>query len=181
LQMPRNASVGEVLAAFTDSASRTFQKQAAAANPFFKGIAEQMSGKNLYFDKPWNADFLRKVPTLAAIAENIGVYNYAKIPIDAIDGAAKKFLAATDNGDGTVTAEPYRFWWMTTFIPALGRMISTARPYADEDIPAAASLIRTFTGARLDYADPERTLMYDKLRALQETQTRRDVRRRLEE
>jgi hypothetical protein len=140
-QRPNSWNVGEVLNAGVDSIRRTAQKQFANANPMLNSAVQNLTNKNLYFDKPLDSEFLRKLPSYEAIAAKVTDSNFAKIPARLLDDAQKKLLGARDNGDGTMTADPGWFFTVTQLVPALSRAVSSAKWLADEDIPGRTGLM----------------------------------------
>ena len=169
IQVPRNLDFSEILDAGQASTMRTLQKQFASANPIFRMIGEQISGKNLYFDKPLSASFLRTVPKMSAIAEKIGAYPYTHIPADLLDSATAKFLGGVDNGRGGMIVDPTKFYILSNFVPGLSRAISTANRFADERIPLPPALLHFLTGIRVDPTDVYKARLSDVERSLRDT------------
>lgn len=158
LQQPRSFKVSEVLDAAGDSIVRTVQKQFAAANPLINTAAQQISGKNLYFDKPLNSAFLQKLPMLSAMAEKIGIFPYNQIP-ENIDKEIGKFLNAVPDGKGHLIADAGKFWVLVNLVPALSRVISTANYMANADISATKGMLPVLTGTKIEQQDPERSYL----------------------
>lgn len=156
INIPRNLDFSEILGAADESFTRTIQKQAAQANPIFKAIAEKMSGKNMYFDKPLDTAFLRTVPKLTQVAQKIHTYPYTNIPTDLIDAATVKFLDGIDNGKGGYVVNPTKMWLLTNFVPGLGRAIATANRFSNEKIPLPLALTHFLTGIRVSSTDAQR-------------------------
>lgn len=170
IQLPRNWSVGEMVDAGLDSVQRTVQKQFASANPVINAAAQLVTGKNLYFNKDLNTPFLRKIPTLAAMAQKLGVYDYTKIPVDALDDAAQSFLKAVPDGKGYAVADPGRFWLLTNLLPGMSRILATGGSFADIRVPTDKALVRYLTGIRVDTtSDPEKSYLYDQISNLKKS------------
>lgn len=158
IQTPRNFSVGELASTAMDSAKRTIQKQFATANPAINAAAQVVSGKNLYFDKPLDAEFLRKLPSLNAAAEKYAGYKHDELPLD-LDAPAKTFLKAVPDGKGRLIADPSRMWILMNLVPGLGRATSMAGTFTNSDIPTKAALLRSMAGVQLDDSDLSRTYL----------------------
>lgn len=178
VQTPRNFSVSEIMDATGDSVKRTIQKQFATANPAINAAAQVISGKNLYFDKPLSAEFLRKVPSLNAAAENLLGYKHNELPLD-LDAATKYFLNAVPDGKGRLIADPGKFWILMNLVPGLGRLTSTVGSLTNTDVPLSAGLMRAGTGVNLDDTDPSRTYLYQNLNELNAFADENSVRQRL--
>lgn len=158
VQTPRNLSVGELMDTAMESGKRTLQKQFASANPFINAAAQLVSGKNLYFDKPLDSEFLRKIPSLNALAEKIAGYKYNELPID-LDAASKTFLKAVPDGKGRLIADPSRMWILMNLVPGLGRATSMAGTFTNADVPTKAALGRFMTGINIQDSDLSRTYL----------------------
>lgn len=170
LQAPRSMSAREWADTFLDSTGRTIQKQFASANPAIKMVAEAVSGKNLYFDKPLNANFLRKLPSLQGAAEAIAQFPAGKIPaevVSTLDKAAADFLGLVPDGKGFYLADPGMMWVTTNIVPGLGRLLSNANSAVDSRIPTSQWWARFLTGVRVEPNDPERNYGYEKKANLQ--------------
>lgn len=175
VQLPRNMQISEIMDSFSDSIERTAQKQFASANPVIKAAAERITGRNLYFDQPLNTRFLRRLPQLQEAAKKLGVYEYTKVPVDAVDDVTKNFLDGVPDGQGNLVVDPGKMWVLVNVIPGLGRAISTARTISDPDLPLSAGLLKTFTGVRVEDSDPTRSRLYDEKRDLQDLLRSKDV------
>jgi hypothetical protein len=147
-----------VVNATAESGRRTLQKQFASANPFINSAAQLVSGKNLYFDKPLDAAFLRRLPSLEAMAEKIGMNSYTDIPKD-IDSFTKWFLNAVPDGQGRLVADPGKYWALVNLIPGLGRALASANTIANPDISKSRGMLPLFTGVRVEEQDPERSFL----------------------
>lgn len=158
LQTPRNFSVGELIDTAGDSARRTIQKQFATANPAINAAAQVVSGKNLYFDKPLDAEFLRKLPSLNAAAERFAGYKHDELPVD-LDAATKYFLKAVPDGKGRLIADPARMWILMNVVPGLGRATSMVGTMTNADVPTGVGALRSLLNVNLDDSDPSRTYL----------------------
>lgn len=176
--MPRNFSIGELMDTAVDSGRRVIQKQFAAANPAINAVSQLVSGKNLYFDKPLNAEFLRKLPSLNEAARNIAPYAYDNLPID-LDAATKYFLKAVPDGKGRLIANPARMWILTNLVPGLSRAASTAGVIGNAEIPTPAKFLRALGGVRLDDSDISRSTLYDEKNALDQFLTDNSANQRI--
>ncbi len=165
IQMPRNFTVGEMVDTAWDSATRTLQKQFAMSNPIINTAAQAISGKNLYFDKPLNAEFLRKLPSLNALAERLVGVDPSNLPVD-LDAPAKAFLGATEDGKGNLVAKPGPFWVLINLIPGFSRAASTARQFSEAENPASVANLNMWTGIKNDGRDLTRSRLYDIRRTL---------------
>jgi len=178
LQVPRNFTVGELVDTLGSSAKRTLQKQFASANPMVNASAQLVSGKNLYFDKPLDAEFLRKLPSLNALAERVAGYSYDDLPVD-LDAPAKAFLKAVPDGKGRLVADPGRMWILMNLIPGLGRATSMAGSLSNTEIPLQAGLLRTILGVNLDDQDPSRTYLSSQRSSLDSFMSQNSIRQQL--
>lgn len=161
LQMPRNFSVGELADAAGDSTVRTLQKQVAASNPFINAAMQKLSGKNLYFDKPLDAKFLRRLPSLEEAAKRLAPYGYDKIPVEIgkqLDAWTMRFLDATPDGQGRLIADPGKFF-LLTLIPGLSRAINSVNTIANKNVPTNVGMLPLLSGVRVEEGDPERSLL----------------------
>lgn len=157
-ESPRNFSVGEILDTAGDSVRRTIQKQFAMANPVINAAAQYVSGKNLYFDKPLDTEFLRKLPDLTQAAKDLSGFAHTDIPIT-INDTVKSFLKAVPDGKGRLIADPSRFWLLNTMVPGMSRWTSTVGAFTNENVPTSSALLRTFAGVNLEDSDPTRSLL----------------------
>lgn len=157
IEMPRNMDWSEWLDAANASFVRTLQQQFASANPWANSIAQKISGKNLYFDKPLDSAFINTVPKLAKIAEGLPGYSFTHIPAEALDSISIKYLDAVDNGKGGYRVNPTKFFLLVNFIPGFSRMIATANRFSNEDLTTQHKLLHFFTGIRVDPTDAQRT------------------------
>jgi hypothetical protein len=173
--LPRNLTLSELSNTFGDSVSRTLQKQAAQSNPGLRMIAEQISGKNLFFDKPLDSKFLRKLPQFEETAKNIAGYPYTKIPAKLLDETTRAFLGATPDGEGNMIADPGKFYVLTSVFPALGRAISTSRTLTRDELSGSQRALGALTGIRVEGQELERSLSYEQQRNLEDVILRNNV------
>lgn len=173
VEVPRNLSVSEIIGAAADSTTRTLQKQFAAANPLISGAAELVTGRNLFFDRPWDEAFLRKVPSMAAIAERIGGSKYTEVPASLVDDFTREWLGGVEDGKGNLVVDPGKFWVLTHIIPGVSRLISQARAFSDTRLTDSQSLLKTLSGVRVETADPERNFLFAQEEDLRKTLKRR--------
>lgn len=178
VQTPRNFTVGEITDAALSSIKRTVQKQFASANPAINAAAQQISGKNLYFDKPLDAEFLRKLPSLNAAIEKIAGLKYNELPID-LDAPAKAFLNAVPDGKGRLIADPGKMWILMNLIPGLSRATSMAGTFTNADIPTKAAILRTTMGVNLQDTDLSRTYLQTQREELDHFMRNNSVKQRL--
>jgi predicted NAD-dependent protein-ADP-ribosyltransferase YbiA (DUF1768 family) len=168
LHVPRNFTVSEIVDSISDDADRNLQKIAAASNPWLRTAIERMAGKSMYFDRPLDSEFLRKVPSLAAIAEKMAPFPSWKVPGEILDDVVmRKFLKAEPDGKGNFTVPPGMFMMATHFFPPLSRMIATGKAMANPDTPLGQSALRMLTTIRVDQRDPEASSLYKKKEELQ--------------
>lgn len=171
LQLPRNYSVGEVIDTFNDSLTRTAQKQFATANPIIKAAAEKATGRNLYFDQPLNAKFLRRLPQLEDAGRKIAGYSHDSVPASlfrSFDEGVQSLLDGVPDGKGNIIVDPGKMWLLTNFIPGFARAVSTTRSFSDSRLDAKHGLLRTLTGVRVEEGDPTRSYQYNRLDNLQD-------------
>lgn len=178
VQTPRNFTVGELVDTAASSAKRTLQKQFATSNPLINAAAQQISGKNLYFDKPLDAAFLRKLPSLNALAEKIAGYKHNELPLD-LDAPAKAFLRAVPDGKGRLIADPGRMWILMNLVPGLSRATSMAGTFTNADVPTKAALLRSMMGVNLQDTDLSRTYLYSQREELDRFMKNNSVNQRL--
>lgn len=181
LNLPRTWSVSEIVDAGMDNVKRNIQKQAATANPMITVGAELLSGKNLYFDKPLNSKFLRKLPDWTSLAEKIAPFPFSKIPAEALNSAQAKLLGAVPDGKGNYIAEPGLYYLFTHIVPGFGRAISTARTLASPNIPTNVGALRALSGLRIEEADLERSLLFSEREKLESLMDQYSVKERLGE
>ncbi len=179
IKAPRNMSVGEMAGAVVDSGKRTLQKQFAASNPIINAAAQALTGKNLYFDKPLDSAFLRKIPDLTEAAEKISGYAHTDIPSD-INDVAKKFLNFVPDGKGRGTIDPAKMWILVNLVPGMSRAMSIGGTFANADVPTKAALLRSLAGIRIADNDVSRSYLSDQKEALGDFTKSHDVKRRLD-
>ena len=155
LQMPRHFSVSELMGSAYDSGARTLQKQFAAANPAINAAAQWVTGKNLYFDKPLDSKFLRKLPDLTEGAKALAGFTHTDVPM-ILNDTVKEFLDAVPDGKGRMIVDPTKMWILTNIIPGFSRAMSMGGAFANEDVPASAAWLKTAAGIQLDDSDPTR-------------------------
>lgn len=164
---PRNLSVDELIDSTGDSFRRTIQKQFATSNPIINSIAQVVSGKNLYFDKPLDSAFLRKLPSLNSAVERLAGIPYDKLPVD-LDAPVKAFLNAVPDGKGRLIADQGRMWVLMNLVPGLSRLVSTAGSITNTDTPTKLGLFRALTGVNIEDTDPSRTFISSRLDELKD-------------
>lgn len=181
---PREMSLSELSEVAQDSTTRTLQKLTAGTNPILKTIAEQLTGRNLFFDKPLDSKFLRRLPSFESAAKKLAGTPFDVIPpevAEALDAPTRAFLKAVPDGQGNLIADPGRYYLMVNVIPAIARANSTARNLFDEDIPFMQSLLTTFSGVRVEKQDFERSLAFEQEKALRDIIVKRNVKEILAE
>jgi hypothetical protein len=181
LSIPRNASPVEIIDSFLDDAARTSQKQFASANPFIKGVVEGTTQKSLYFDRPLNAKFLRRLPSIADNGEKVAKFPFNKIPEALVDEPLKLFLQAVPDGKGNLVADPGLFYLATNFIPGFSRAITTARSLTDPRLPGVQTALRNLTGVRIETGRPSQTFAFEQEKALRELIVDRNVKELIRE
>lgn len=177
---PRNFSVGELLDTAGDSVHRSMQKQFATSNPIINSLAQSISGKNLFFDKPLDSAFLRKVPDLTAAAERLAAFAHTDIPTD-INDSVKDFLDAKPDGKGRLIANPDKLWILVNIVPGLGRAFSTAGNWTNTDISNGPAALRSLTGINVEDTDPSRTALATRQTELRDIMNKRQIKYRNEE
>jgi hypothetical protein len=178
LQIPRSLAVTEILDAAVDSTTRTLQKQVASANPFIKGMAELTTGRNLFFDKPLDATFLRRIPSLENAARKIAGFEHDSVPAEVFgtfDKFTQEFLGGVPDGKGNFVVDPGMMWAMTNLVPGLSRMISTGRAFSDERVGLAEASLKTLAGVRIEEGDPTRNFAFDIQRNLEELASQKSL------
>lgn len=178
LYKPRNFSVGEMVSAGADSLKRTIQKQFASANPAINSAAQYISGKNLYFDKPLDAQFLRKLPDFTAAAERLSAFAHNDLPSDIAD-SVKEFLDAVPDGKGRLIADPGKMWILTNIIPGMGRAVSTGGALSNEDITWKQFALKALAGVNLQDTDPSRSYLASEQDALEKFISEKSIRQQL--
>jgi hypothetical protein len=179
ISTPRNLKVGELMSAAAESVGRTMQKQFATANPIINAAAEAITGKDLYFNKPLDAEFLRKLPSLNSLAERLTGVAHDDLPLD-LDAPAREFLGAVPDGKGRLIATNVgAFWVLMNLVPGLARANSMAGTFSNTDIPFKTSLLRTLTNVNLTDTDVSRTALYDKKEEIDKVKRRYSVTQRL--
>lgn len=179
LETPRTLSVKELIDTAADSTVRTLQKQFATSNPIINAAAQKISGKNLYFNKPLDAEFLRKLPSLNAGAEKLLGYKHNELPAD-LDAPLKYFLNAVPDGQGRLIADPGKFWILMNIVPGLSRATSMAGTLTNAEIPGKTKALRTLAGINIEDGDPTRSYLYDRKNALQDFINANSINRRLQ-
>lgn len=178
-QKPRGGTFKEIWDSQSDSVTRTIQKQFSMANPALLGPLQLLTNRQFYFDKPMDAEFMRRLPSLEAAAEKLAPYNFAKIPARLVDDVTKEFLKATPDGKGFLVAKPGAFINLINVVPFLSRMKGTLNVAADERIPAAQTWLRNMSGVRVEPQDPETNFLRDYEQSLREKMTEENVQARL--
>lgn len=188
ISAPGSMRVSELLRAGQDTAHRTAALVASQTNPLIKSSIEMLTGRSLFFDRPLTDDTLRKVPTWNRDIGTIVHYPFKAIPKEVWDGmdtVTKEVLLAKDNGDGTITANPYALAALTSIIPATmgamkmggplaetlahsSRFLATRSALTDPGVGEAAKYLRLFTGAHIVDADPSISQAYDQSAHMQQ-------------
>ena len=181
LNLPRTWSASEIISTVGDNFSRNIQKQAASANPVISMAAEALAGKNLYFDKPFSAKFLRKLPDWTGLAEKIAPFPYSSIPAEALNAVQAKLLGAVPDGKGNYIADPGKYYLATHLIPGFGRAISTAKALSSKTIPGSLGALRALSGLRIEESEIERSGLFDEQQRLQDLMNQYSVKERLEQ
>lgn len=181
LSLPRTFSVKEIISSVGDDIQRNLQKQAASANPIFASVGEAFTGKNLYFDKPLSAKFLRRLPDWVNLAQKIAPFQFSKIPGELLNDLQVSMLGAVPDGKGNYIADPGLYYLATHVIPGFGRGVSTARALASHTVPTELGITRALTGLRFEEADLERSGLYDEKERLADLINRYSVKERLGE
>lgn len=168
LALPRKWDFKEVLSTADYNFTRNIQKQAASANPIFKTIAERLTGKDLYFNQPLSRDFLHSLPSMAKIAENLAPHPYTQIPGELLDKVTMKLLDGVPDGKGNIVVNPVKYYYMINVFPPLSRAVSTAKRFADKDLPVPHALLHFLTGIKVRPTNAELSRAYERGDALQE-------------
>ncbi len=175
---PREMSLSELTEVGQDSITRTLQKLSAGTNPVLKIAAEQLTGRNLFFDKPLDSKFLRRLPSFETAAKKLAGTPFDIIPPEigaTLDAPTKAFLKAVPDGKGNLIADPGRYYLLINIIPGIARANATLRNAFDADIPFAQSLLTTTTGVRVEKQDFERSLAFEQEKALRDIIVKRNV------
>lgn len=171
LAMPRSLDFKEVLSTVDYNFTRNLQKQAASSNPIFKTIAERLTGKDLYFNQPLSRDFLHTLPSFEKAAEKLAPYPYTGIPqeiLKGLDKATIKFLDGVPDGKGGLVVNPVKYYYLVSIMPPISRAVSTAKRFADQDLPIPHALLHFLTGIKVRPTNAELTRAYERGDALQE-------------
>ena len=181
-QMPRSLSFGEIWDSTANSVGRTFQKQIAASNPVIKAVAESLSGKNLYFDKPLDSEFLRKLPSLEEAARRLPGFVSDKIPeavYNSLDSFTRGWLKGVPDGQGHFIADPGRFWWLMQ-IPGMARLVSSTKEIGNPDIPVSKGILPFLAPIKVNASSPEATYLAQARAILEKQYRNASVKQRLE-
>lgn len=169
---PREMSMKGVVDAGMESAQRTAQTIVSSFNPLIKFPLEVLAAKrNLFFDRPITDKSLRRMALSENEVTKLMTYNYKLVPkevFQTIDSGLKKALGGVDNGDGTMTVDPYVLSILTYLVPGASRTIATTNALAKEGNATSSKFLRTATGVKVNEVDPETTRAYDRKQQLQE-------------
>lgn len=171
IYLPRKMSLQEIADTAYDSTVRSLQKQAALSNPGLKNLVEAISQKNLYFDAPLDAKFLRRLPQWEKLARAVAPHKYNKIPAAvgrAFDDTTLAILGGGRDSEGNLFADPGRYWLLTQTIPAIARLVGTARDLTRTDIPLPQKLIEQVSGVRVSAQDVSRSLAHRQRREIED-------------
>jgi len=175
---PRELSLSELTEVAQDSTTRTLQKLSAGSNPVLKIAAEQLTGRNLFFDKPLDSKFLRRLPSFESAAKKLANTPFDLIPPEVaktLDAPTKALLKAVPDGEGNLIADPGRYYMLINIIPAIARANATLRNAFDADIPIAQSVLTSLSGVRVEKQDFERSLAFEQEKALRDIIVKRNV------
>lgn len=172
VRIPEEVSIGGILDAVSESGTRTAQLLLSQTNPTVKAIAERLSGKNLFFNRPLSDEFLNRVPKLADSVDDLR--EITQIPFDKIpravwepiDSAMKAALKGRDNGDGTIQVDPSRLALLTMLIPAFDRLRFTIGAATDPNLPTSARKLRLISGVKVQEVDPAKAVAFDEKQRL---------------
>lgn len=178
---PNSTNVLDIINAAGQTASRTAQVIAAQTNPILKGIFEDLIfKKNLYFDRPTSDPTLRKIAKWDRDTNTI-VHHLTNAVPDAVwkgmDEGTREYLGGVDNGDGTWTINPYAMAVLSYLVPMVvpvigpyigGRGLATRKALTEPGVPASQKYLRLLLGAHVDEFDPDKSVVYDKLRRAEE-------------
>jgi hypothetical protein len=176
---PRELSLSELTEVAQDSTTRTLQKLSAGTNPALKVAAEQLTGRNLFFDKPLSSKFLRRLPSFESAAKKLAGIGFDAIPPEVaktLDAPTKALLKAVPDGKGGLIADPGRYYLLINVIPGIARANATLRNAFDADIPIAQSVLTSVSGVRVEKQDFERSLAFEQEKALRDIIVNRNVR-----
>jgi hypothetical protein len=167
ISLPQKLTPLEVINAVGDTASRTAQLAFSQVNPAIRGVVEHfIAGKNLYFNRPIDDPSLRRVANWEASTNTVLHYPFGALPKEVwttLDNGMKTVLGGKDNGDGTMTINPYAMTVLSYFVPAASRFISTRKALTAPGIDPDVKYLRLLTGVHIDEVDPQKTVLYDKL------------------
>ena len=161
---PRSLDVAELAGAAQDSITRTVQKAFASSNPIINSTAQLLTGKNLYFDKPLNAEFLRKMPKLESVAAALAPYPFDKIPKSVASTIDKTILEGVlkgvEDGKGHYIVDPGWMWLLTNIVPGFSRAVSTANVVAYPTLTTGQKLAKTGASVGIETQDLSKSGMF---------------------
>jgi hypothetical protein len=167
ISLPKSFNGNDILNAVGDTASRTAQMAFSQTNPALRGVFEALIAKrNLFFDRPIDDPALNRVAKWEASTNTIVHWPAEAIPErvwSGLDEGMKKFLGGKDNGDGTMSINPYAMTALTYFTPFASRFLSTRKALTQPGVDPDVKYMRLLSGTRVEDVDPEKTTTYDAL------------------
>lgn len=170
IRFPEKMTVGSLLEAGGESVQRTSQLLLSQTAPPVKMIAELISGKNLFFDRPITDKSIRRLPKIEDAVARIIPYGYQKIPKalgSVVDAFLWKWMDPVDNGDGTVTVNPVNYSIMTNLFPPIARAANTIKAGIKEGVPMDRKLSRMLLPVKVSSLDFDKSGVYDRNRQLE--------------
>ena len=180
LRAPKSMSLGDIIDAGSDGASRTVQTIASQMNPILRFPMEVLAFRhNLFFDRSIDDLSLRRIPKMADDLEKLSGSKWEAVsqPIyQGLDSFTKGFLKGKDNGDGTYTVDPTRLALMTYLVPGFARSTSQMAQFDKEGVSLKRKLLQFTTGVKVQSIDPQKAEVFENRRKLNEQFVREGLR-----
>ena len=170
-QVPEEITVNTLIDASLKSGQRGGQQLLASVNPILRAPLEILANKNFFFDRPLDDKNLRRFPKMEPDIPKLMPHKFDAIPDGVwrgLDAVTQKVLSGQDNGDGTWTVNPYRLSVLSMTVPGIGRYVTTRNFLMKEDVPLNRRLGRALTGVKTQSMDPEKALVFERKRELDE-------------
>lgn len=172
LRRPKRWTMNDVYDAGFGSVGDELRTLAGQMNPLFKSINEAfISQKNFYFDRPITDETIRRIPMWQKDINVIGFHPWNALPRDVwkgLDEGTKWFLGGKENGDGTMTINPFAMVVLTNLVPGAARFLNTKEALSKPGVGKATKLLRLMSGVQYQEIDAEKSKVADDLRRAKE-------------
>ena len=170
-KLPTKMTWKSLAEAGDDSVRRSIQTTIGQVNPLLRAPMEMAFNKNLFFDRPLDDATLRKIPTWENAITQLAPFAYSAVPKEVfqqLDKDTKTVFGGRDNGDGTMTINPWAMAILSNFVPGAGRALSTVKNLANPNIPWEDRAQRLLGSGKVQEIDPQKSMLWDRKRQLDE-------------